>query len=93
MRYFDRTNKMSNILIGSSTIFFVIAVIALFGGSVADQVFEFSNGNFVRGGILFTICFLLSIFTLIVGIALKCVVKDAKEELDAIKREYDKKLK
>lgn len=93
MRYFDRTNKFSNILLVSSAIFFVLVIIYLFRGSVVDQVFEFSNGNYVRSGVIFAIYFLLFVFTLITGIALKCVVKDAKEELDTIKRDYNNKLK
>lgn len=93
MHYFDRTNKLSNILIGCSIISFVISVVVLIKGSVADQVFEFSNGNYVKSGIIFAIWFLLSIVALIIGIALKYIVKDAKEELDSLKKEYDEKLK
>lgn len=70
MHLFDRTNKMFGILIGSSVFFFIISVILLFKGSV---------------GITFAICFLLWVFPLILGIALKCIVRDAKEELDRIK--------
>ncbi len=87
MRYFNRTNKMSNILICSSVIFFIIAVNLFFKHGIADQVFTYSNGNYIKGGIIFAICFLLSLFQLITGIALKCIVKDAKEELDTIKQE------
>jgi hypothetical protein len=92
MRYFNRTNRLSNILLVSSAILLVISLFVL-GGGVLDQVFEFSNGNYVRGGIIFTIWFLLSLIALITGIALKCIVKDAKEELDIIKKIYDEKLK
>ncbi len=92
MPYFDKTKKMSNILMGGSAILFVMAGIVFFGGSVGDQIFEFSNGNYVRGGIVFSICFLLSAFMFIAGIAMKCVAKDAKEELDTIRRELDKRI-
>ena len=91
MHYFDRTNRLSNILIGSSVISFVISVIVLFKGHVIDQVFPYSNGNYVKNGIIFAIWFLLSVLNLLVGIAMKCIVKDTKEELDAIKESFDNK--
>ena len=91
MHYFDRTNRLSNILIVSSVISFIISLVALFKGSVIDQVFEFSNGNFVKGGIIFTIWLLISVLTLIIGISLKCIVKDAKEEVDTIKKIFNEK--
>lgn len=86
MRYFDRTNRMSNLLICSSIIFLVLAAGVFFKQGVVDQVFAYSNGNSIKAGIIFTIYFLLSVFSLVTGIALKCIVKDAKQELDIIKR-------
>ncbi len=93
MSYFDRTKKMSNILIGSGIVAFLISMKLLLADGVLDQIFEFSNGNSVKVGILFSIFFLISIFSLILGISLKCIVKDAKEELDSIKKEFNEKLK
>ena len=92
MHYFDRTNRLSNILIVSSVISFIISLGVLFKSGAADQVFQFSNGNFVKGGIIFTIWFLISVLTLLIGISLKCIVKDAKDELDAIKKEFNESL-
>lgn len=88
MHYFDRTNRLSNILIVISAISFIRSLFVFFKGSVVDQVFIYSNGNYVKDGIIFTILFLISVFTLIIGIALKCIVKDAKEELDTIKKVF-----
>ncbi|MDF2984558.1 MAG: hypothetical protein K0R50_68 [Eubacterium sp.] len=93
MSYFDRTRKMSNILIGISIVAFLISAKLFLADGVVDQIFEFSNGNFVKVGILHSIFFLISLFSLIMGIALKCIVKDAKEELDSIKNEFNEKLK
>jgi len=93
MPYFDRTKNMANILIGFSIALFVTTCVVLLWGSVWDQVFQFSNGNYVRNGVIFAILFLLSSFALIGGIALKCVARDAKEELDSIRREFDNLLK
>jgi hypothetical protein len=91
MRYFDRTNRLSKILITSSVISFIISIVVLFKDSIVDQVFEFSNGNYVKGGIVFTIWFLISVVTFIIGISLRCIVKDVKEELDAIKKVFNEK--
>ncbi len=87
MPYFERTKKFATKLLLCSVVFFVIAAIVFVKGSVSDQVFEYSNGNFVRAGIYFTIFILLSAFTLILSIALKCVAKDAKEEFTSIRQE------
>lgn len=88
MRYFDRTNRLSNILFGASVLLFVVSLGILFKGAVADQIFEFSNGNFVRNGIVFSMFFMMSVFSLVLGIALKCIVRDAKEELDGMARKF-----
>jgi uncharacterized membrane protein len=93
MPYFERTKRLSNILVGISIISFLVACIVFLQGDVYDQIFPFSNGNYVRNGIIFTIFFLLSVFTLIIGFALKSVVKDAKEEIEAVKREFNEKIK
>ncbi|ACL74796.1 hypothetical protein [Ruminiclostridium cellulolyticum] len=87
MPYFGKSNKLANILICCSVILFVIAAVVFVRGSVLDQVFEFSNGNYISSGIYFTIFMLLALFTFIIGIALKCVVKDAKYEFTNIKSE------
>lgn len=84
MPYFENTKKFANILLCCSVILFVIAAVVFVKGSVLDQVFEFSNGNYISSGIYFTIFILLAIFTSIVGIALKCIVKDAKYEFTNI---------
>lgn len=93
MRYFDRTNRMSNILIVSSIISFIISIVVLFKDGVGNQVFEYSNGNFVREGIAFTIWFLMAVLSIVIGISLKCIIKDAKEEVDTIKKVFNEKLK
>lgn len=82
MRYFERTNRMAHILFIAGGLLFVISLGILFKGSVGDQIFEFSNGNFVRNGIWFVMFFLSAVFSLVLGIVLKCIVRDAKEELD-----------
>lgn len=85
MRYFERTNRMAHILFIAGGLLFAISLGILFKGSVGDQIFEFSNGNFVRNGILFAMFFLSAVFSLVLGIVLKCIVRDAKEELDHIR--------
>ncbi|MFM9329720.1 hypothetical protein [Paenibacillus mesotrionivorans] len=85
MRYFERTNRMAHVLFIAGGLLFVISLGILFKGSVGDQIFEFSNGNYVRNGIWFTMFFLSSVFSVVLGIGLKCIVRDAKEELDHIR--------
>lgn len=91
MPYFEKSNKFANILIFFSIISFLAAVIVIFKGSVLDQVFQYSNGNYVSSGIYFTIFILLSAFTCIAAIALKCVVKDARYEFSELKRQLSGK--
>lgn len=93
MRYFERTNRMSNILIATGIFLFIVALGALFGRGMIAEVFVSSNGDYVKGGVLFAIWFVLSITSLIGGIALKCVVRDATEELEAIRQEQDRQGK
>lgn len=85
MRYFERTNRLAHILFVAGGLLFVISLGILFKGSVGDQIFEFSNGNYVRNGIWFVMFFLSAVFSLVLGIVLKCIVRDAKEELDQIR--------
>ncbi|RAU99231.1 hypothetical protein [Paenibacillus sp. YN15] len=84
MRYFERTNRMAHILFAAAGLCFIISLGIFFKGAVSDQIFEFSNGNFVKNGILFAMFFLSAVFSLVLGIVLKCIVRDAKEELDNI---------
>lgn len=84
MRYFERTNRMAHILFVASGLLFAISLGIFLKGAVVDQIFEFSNGNFVKNGILFAMFFMSSVFSLVLGITLKCIVRDAKEELDNI---------
>lgn len=88
MRYFERTNRMAHILFIAGGLLFVISLGILFKGSVGDQIFEFSNGNFVRNGILFAMFFLSAVFSVVLGIVLKCIVRDAKEELDNMRHTH-----
>ena len=74
MHYFDRTNKFSNRLIIMSILSFIISILALFKNS--------------ENPIAFAIWFTISIVCILICIALKCIVKDAKEELDIIKKVY-----
>jgi len=84
---------MSDIMMCLSTISFIISALLFLSANVYGQIFRYSNGNVIREGIVFSIFFLISVFTLITGIALKCVAKDVKNELDCIRKEFDEKIK
>lgn len=84
MRYFTRTKKLSNILLFGSIALLIAAATILFKGAVGDQIFLYSNGNFVKNGILFAMLLMGSVFSLMLSIALKVLIRDAQEELDAL---------
>lgn len=84
MRYFTRTKKLSNILLFGSIALLIAATTILFKGAVGDQIFLYSNGNFVKNGILFVMLLMGSVFSLMLSIALKVLIRDAQEELDAL---------
>lgn len=84
MRYFTRTKKLSNILLFGSIALLIAVTAILFKGAVGDQIFLYSNGNFVKNGILFAMLLMGSVFSLMLSIALKVLIRDAQEELDAL---------
>lgn len=84
MRYFNRTNRLANILLALSVVCFIAMWIVIIKEQVIDQVLQYSNGNVVRGAIFFIFFLTATIFFLIIGVTLKCIVKDAKEEFDII---------
>lgn len=84
MRYFTRTKKLSNILLFGCIALLIAATTILFKGAVGDQIFLYSNGNFVKNGILFAMLLMGSVFSLMLSIALKVLIRDAQEELDAL---------
>ena len=90
MRYFLRTNRLANWLFAISALLLVISVGYLLGSSALDQVFQYSNGNFVRAGIIFALLFLPSIVCSVMGIALKCIVRDAMEEFNAVQQNLER---
>lgn len=84
MKYFDRTRKLSNILIFISVLFLILTLVFLVLDG--DQVLRFSNGNFVRAALYIGVCFTLFMTNLVTAIALKSIAKDAKEELDYLSK-------
>lgn len=101
MKYFDRTNKLSNVLLATSAITFIITLLRLFKGSAFKELVEVvSNGEVIGLSIAFIIWliitimwFMVFILTLLMGTALKFIAKDAKEELDIIKKNHGENIK
>jgi len=88
MHYFDRSIKMANILFAIGGFFLFVTLIFLFkDDNVYDQVIVYSNGNFVRGAIYFMGSLVLGISSFLAGICMRCVAKDAKEEIESMKKE------
>jgi hypothetical protein len=85
MKYFLRTAALAKALFFISALFFAIALIILLYGSVLDQVFTFSNGNYVSAAVFFAIFFVMSLVSLALAIVLKVIVRDATEELESMR--------
>ncbi len=68
MRYFSRTNRLANILLALSGICFMAMFITFFKGQELRFFFFLAS----------------TLFSLVIGIALKGIVKDAKEDLGII---------
>jgi hypothetical protein len=76
MKFFTRTNRMSNIMLVLSVLFFCLSI---YGILHLELKFMFNNEpiwSFLS--IIYIIIFLISF---LMGIALKCIVKDAQEDL------------
>ncbi|HEY8363238.1 MAG TPA: hypothetical protein VIK77_10195 [Tissierellaceae bacterium] len=80
MPYFQRTKKLSNILFGMFGVFLLISIIGFFRSKYYEiLIYNFTND--IRGSIFTVICFVFSLLLLILAIALRCIAKDAEEDL------------
>ncbi len=81
MPYFTRSRKMSQILFAVSAVFFVLSVVAFFFADLLNLGFH----NNPEPAFLFTLCLLVFLMTLLLAIALRCVAKDAEEDLNLLR--------
>lgn len=74
MPYFERTKKFSNLLFGMWGIFLILSITGFFNNLTKD----------IRDSIFTVVCFVLSLFLLVMAIALRYIAIDAKEEFTNI---------
>lgn len=87
MLYFEKANRLANILIGASIVFFVIVFSVLF----TEDAFMYQNlEEFINYNLLRTVCFILFLLSLIVAIGLKTLIAETKEYVKHMHRIYDK---
>lgn len=83
MPYFEKTKKLSDILFGMWGIFLLLSIIGFFRCMYYEILF-YNLTNDIRGSIFTVVCFVLSLFFLIMTIALSCIIEDVKKELTYI---------
>ncbi|KAA1191111.1 hypothetical protein MKY19_11490 [Paenibacillus sp. FSL R5-0744] len=83
MSYFERVNKISNILFCVFGLFFILTII-FFSTSSFSEILRYNFTNDLRGAMITVICFMISLFSLVLGITLKCLVKDSDETIQLI---------
>lgn len=81
MPYLDRTKRIANILLFLWGLLFLLSVIRFLYGGLFYEMIVFNYTNNIRGLIFAIVCLILSIFFLVLAIALRCLVKDAKDDL------------
>lgn len=82
MLYFERVNKVANIFF----VFFLIITIVTFLNSNFSEIIKYNFTNDLRGTIYTLISFLFSIFSLVIRIILKYIVRDATEEFKILEK-------
>ena len=82
MLYFERVNKVANIFF----VFFLIITIVTFLNSNISEIIKYNFTNDLRGTIYTLISFLFSIFSLVIRIILKYIVRDATEEFKILEK-------
>ncbi len=87
--YLVRSRKLANVFFCISALFFVVALIILTEGQVLEQALKFSNGNYISGAIFFAIFFILSVVLLLLAITLRCLEKDATEDINSVSNNRD----
>lgn len=80
MIFFEKTNKLSNYLFVFFALFLILAMI-FFVSSKFTEVLSYNFTNDLRGTVWMIVCFGISISSLIAGISLKCLIKEAHYEI------------
>lgn len=80
MIFFEKTNKLSNFFITLFVLSFILAII-FFASSQFTEVLSYNFTNDLRGTVWMIVCFGISVSSFIAGVSLKCLVKEANDEI------------
>ncbi len=90
MIFFEKTNKLSNLFIFLFVLFSVLTLI-FFASSQFTEVLSYNFTNDLRGTIWMLICFFISFSSLVAGVSLKFLIKEANEEIQILEERMRKK--
>ncbi|MCH1640138.1 hypothetical protein MJ257_08470 [Paenibacillus timonensis] len=79
MLFFEKTNKLSNVLLTLFVLFLILSLI--FASSQFTEVLSYNFTNDLRGTVWMIVCFVISVSSLIAGVALKVMKKEANYEM------------
>ena len=93
MLFFEKTNKLSNLFICIFILFLVMTII-FFASSQFTEVLSYNFTNDLRGTVWMLVCFVISFSSLLAGVSLKYLIKEAHVEIhlieERIKRDKSK---
>lgn len=90
MLFFEKTNKISNIFIVLFVLFLVLTII-FFASSQFTEVLSYNFTNDLRGTVWMLVCFVISFTSLIAGVSLKYLIKEANEEIRLLEERITKR--
>ncbi|THF75705.1 hypothetical protein [Cohnella fermenti] len=80
MIFFEKTNKLSNILFVLFALFLILTIVFFARSQFTEVLFD-NFTNDLRGTVWMLVCLMIAIASLIAGISLKCLVRETNEEL------------
>ncbi len=92
MPYFERAKKLSIWLILIGVVFFFLGII-FFSTSNFNELIDYDIKDKLLGKLITIFSFLVSIFLILLGIILKIIAKDAREDLLVIENRIRNEMK
>ncbi|OAB38592.1 hypothetical protein PMSD_06130 [Paenibacillus macquariensis subsp. defensor] len=90
MLFFEKTNKISNFFIVLFVLFLVLTII-FFASSQFTEVLSYNFTNDLRGTVWMLVCFIISVTSLVAGVSLKYLIKEANEEIRLLEERMTKR--
>lgn len=89
MIFFEKTNKLSNFFFCIFVLFLILTVV-FFASSQFTEVLSYNFTNDLRGTIWMLVCFVISISSLLAGVSLKYLIKEANNEIQLLENRMKK---